>query len=387
MARKKKKKNDEAGFQNPDESIGSMRTEGFGDTAAYEDTFAPVVGEPIGEPPAPVAPDLGTSELDELDDVLVLLPEEDEPVSQDSVALFATESLGDSMGFDDTSPLGSPDVGSPGMGSPGMDSAAPTDAFGSGPAPAAGPFGADELGSDPQTDAYPGFNDPLPPPSIDPSGTAAVPGTEAPTGVEDVGLLSQHPSHGELPVAEFDSDSSALGLPDIEDVEDITSLVEEAVAYDMPPPQNDFEDEAATGEAPTFEVVEGSGSSGFGIFLKLVAAAAIIVLGVEFGPGLYDKYLEQTSGGSGAVADRGETSPEPAVNTPSEPSKEPVTDRTSGGEIAGTTPSETNPSNPTETTSVETVSAAGNAARVELGNWLTEVVASNFGVSSTPSAR
>ena len=390
MARKKKKKKqneDAAGFANPDESLGSMRTEGFGDTAAYEESFAPVVGEELGEPmgqpePPPISADLGTSELDELDDVLVLLPEDDEPVSQDSVALFATESLGDSMGFDDTAPLNT----DPGNGDP---MAAATDSFSPDPAPAAGPFGADDLGSDPMapTDSYGGgFNDPLPPPSIDPSGTAAVPGTEAPTGIEDVGLLAQHPDHGEIPVANFDSDSDALGLPDIEDVEDITSLVEEAVSYEMPPPQNDFEDEVA-GEEPSYEVIEGSGGGGFGVFLKLVAAAAIVVLGVEFGPGLYEQYLGENSGQT-VVADNNTNSGTEASNkTPETTGNEPNVDPNRGRPNGTVAQGATNPTTGTETTSVETVSAAGNAARVELGNWLTEVLASNFGVSSTPSAR
>ena len=103
MAKRKNKKN----RGTPDGGVpndGAFEpTEGFGDTGGYTDHFEPIPGgtEDMLTEHSEVPP----GELDELDDVLVLLPEEDEPVSQDSVAFFATESLGDSISEEPLLPI------------------------------------------------------------------------------------------------------------------------------------------------------------------------------------------------------------------------------------------------------------------------------------------
>ena len=213
--------------------------------------------------------------------------------------------------------------------------------------------------------------------------TSAVPSSESPTGIEEVGLLSQDPSHGVLPVDGYlDVEDVTGGLPDIEDVEDITSLVEDAVSYEMPPPQNDFEDEFLAAEEGAVGV-PGSGG-GFAVFMKLAAALAIVAGGVLYGPGLYEQYFSgqgtETVASTGGRADPVGTSNQ-AGSQGSTGVKDPVgVSTTPNGGTAGGTDVATK--DPNTGTSIS-VSAAGNAARAELGAWMTGVLASNFGASAS----
>jgi len=137
--------------------------------------------------------------------------------------------------------------------------------------------------------------------------TSHLPGSDSPTALEDVRLLAQHPDEGILPVEDYQAMRAVDELPDIEDVEDITSLVEEAVSTDMPAPRADFEDEYSISSRGSARA-----KSGFSTIVRIAAAAAIIVAGTLYGPGLYErtmtdgtKSVASTSGSSGTNAATG----------------------------------------------------------------------------------
>ncbi len=228
---------------------------------------------------------MGGQELDELDDVLVLLPEEDD-VRGYTGEVIRTEGMGD-----------------------------------------------------PTIQATTGY----------------VPSSESPTGIEDVQLLSQHPDFGLHPVDTLPDAQVLEELPDIEDVEDITSLVEEAVAYDLPPPMADFEDEF--GAMPSRS---GRRRSGFGAFLRIAAAAALLVTGVLYGPELYDRYLEQgnTALASGSNGGGGTSTGPPVAIT------DPVTTGPGSGDPG----------------------AGVHPVQVQFRDWVDGVLAANFG-TNVPSDR
>ena len=345
MAKKKKKNVDQTeGFDPQDGSVQFDPTEGFGDTAGFAEPFAPIVGGEAGES--------RTQDLDELDDVLVLLPEEDEPVSQDSVAFFATETMGDSMPFeDDVLPI----TGEVTDDMPYTEGMSQNNTYGLNPA-----IPANE-------------------PSTMSGETAPLPTGEGPTRIEDVGLLAQHPDHGVVPVDPGYIEEEVVALPDIEDVEDITSLVEEAVSTEMSAPQNDFDDEFVAAYDG-----EGTGGSKVGVFLKLAAAVLVGAAGVMFGPDLYQQYF--TENGGRVVADSGSD-------------RTGTSGTTSGGTEVTTVGTETNPATGTNpgadptgptvagtTTGTDTTASSTDVAREELASWMSGVVASNFGVT-TPDGR
>jgi hypothetical protein len=168
---------------------------------------------------------------------------------------------------------------------------------------------------------------------------------ESPTGIEDVRLLVQHPDHGVVPVDEF-PDAQYDDLPDIEDVEDITSLVDQAVTGDLPPPRRDFEEQYSH---RAFATKRSRG--GFGVFLRVAAAAALLVTGVLYGPELYDRYVAEgtaLANGDGNGTGGGTT--------------------TGGG-----------------STGVDTI-PSGDPARVRFRTWVDGVLASHLG-TDVPSER
>ena len=223
----------------------------------------------------------GRTELDELDDVLVLLPEEDDaPATSYTGEVIRTESMGSGM-----------------------------------------------------------------------RATTEVPRTESPTSIEDVALLSQHPDEGYLPVDALPDVQVLEELPDIEDVEDITSLVEDAVAHDMGAPMVDFEDEYMPPERGNRRK-----GNGFGVFLRVAAAAALLVTGVMYGPELYDRYLE----------------------------KDRTALATGNGENPGSTAGTTVPTDPTSTGVGVVATQAGDPVRFR--TWVDGVLAANFG-ADVPSER
>jgi hypothetical protein len=184
--------------------------------------------------------------------------------------------------------------------------------------------------------------------------TSHLPGSESPTALEDVRLLAQHPDEGILPVEDYQAMRAMDDLPDIEDVEDITSLVEEAVSTDMPAPRADFEDEYAMSPRGT-----ARRGGGFSSFVRIAAAAAIIVAGALYGPDLYDRYLaDGTKTVAGTQGSNGTAGT--SVSTGQGP----------GGTV--TTPVDPN--------------SAGQPASVAFRGWVDGVLAAHFG-TSVPTER
>jgi len=174
------------------------------------------------------------------------------------------------------------------------------------------------------------------------------PGSESPTGAEDVRLLVQHPDHGVLPVEDYQAMQVVDQLPDIEDVEDITSLVEEAVSTDMAAPRADFEDEYVV--APHIARRRG----GFSSFVRVAAAASLIVAGALYGPGLYEQYM--ADGKTTVAGTQGSTG---TTGTP--------VATTQGAPGTGTTP-------------MDPVSS-GEPASVRFRGWVDGVLAAHFGTT------
>jgi hypothetical protein len=142
-------------------------------------------------------------------------------------------------------------------------------------------------------------------------------------------------------------------LPDIEDVEDITTLVEEAVASDLPSRRADFENEYVV--APHV----ARSRSGSSAFVRIAAAAMIIVAGTLYGPELYDKAMSKgTTSVAGNQGGSGST-----------------------GTVPGTTPGTTS----TGTTTV-TSTSTGAPSSAEFRGWVDGVLAAHFG-TTVPTQR
>lgn len=268
------------GFGMPTEDMGgpSFQTEEMGGAMPPPPSSQnPTLAVPRGVP-------VPRNELDELDDVLVLLPDEDSGVAG---------------------------MGGSHMGTQEMQSAG---------------FG--------MTEADTGF----------------LPGSESPTGHEEVQLLAQHPEYGIMPSADEMHPMHLEELPDIEDVEDITSLVEDAVAHQLPVPQADFDDEVIMGPPPRRR-------SAFGVMLRMAALVAILGAGAFYGPELYDQYLGE---GRTAIASQGGENPN-GGETPDDPITDPVATGDPGTGIAGEVPA-------------------------EFHDWVDGVLAQNFG-APTPDGR
>ncbi len=182
-------------------------------------------------------------DLDELEDVLVLLPDEED---QAFVA---------SSGHSDAPILPGTDFTYGGV--PGAE-------FGS------APFDTTSLGGG--TDSL--ANSHWSGSSMDDSTTRA----------EQVGLLSQHPEHSVYLQANPQG-SDLVELPDIEDVEDITSLVDEAVLGGLSSTQQEIDDGFLIVEATEDE------SSWLGTLLRLAALLVIVGGGIVFGPQLFEEYF------------------------------------------------------------------------------------------------
>ncbi len=232
----------------------------FGDSDAQKEEWTPIANsggtwgllpesskETAAGKPAIPSPDQGGKDvygdLDELDDVLVLLPDEEDQT-------FKT-----SPGFSDAPTLSSTDATLGGISGASFDSVS-FDATSSGGAP-------DSLASD----HWGG-------PSIGDSTTRA----------EDVGLLSQHPEH-DLYLQGHPQVSELVELPDIEDVEDITSLVDEAALGGFSMTQEEIDEGLLTVEATEDR------SSWLGTLLRLVALLVIVGGGIVLGPQLFEEYF------------------------------------------------------------------------------------------------
>ncbi len=140
---------------------------------------------------------------------------------------------------------------------------------------------------------------------------------------EEVRLLLSNPGFGDPEATmamdgqpAFDTDEEITGLPDLENVEDITALLDDVRTTELSAPDGGFDSEMHMHGAPSFS----SGRRGLPI-AKLGMAAAVLVLaalGYSYGPALYKKYKPEP-----AVAKTPDT---PVAKDPEVPGKVPVGD-------------------------------------------------------------